>query len=145
VRAYVQRARQFIGSIQQRRRTMQQLADYLIERQSAFLRDGIRHLQPLTRAEVAAAVGVHESTVSRAAAEKFVLLPNGRVVPLSDFFRAALPVHDVMKEIIEQEGGGRLTDREISDRLATRGYKVARRTVAKYRSQMRILPSELRS
>jgi RNA polymerase sigma-54 factor len=144
VRAYVQRARQFIGSIQQRRRTMQQLSDYLIERQSAFLRDGIRHLQPLTREEVAAAVGVHESTVSRAAAEKFVLLPNGRVVPLSDFFRSALPVHDVMKEIIEKEGGSRLTDREISDLLAGCGYKVARRTVAKYRSQMRILPSELR-
>jgi RNA polymerase sigma-54 factor len=99
----------------------------------------------LTRAEAALAVGVHESTVSRAAAEKFVLLPNGKVVPLSDFFRAALPVQDVMREIIEVEDGRHLTDREISERLAQRGYKVARRTVAKYRSQMRILPSELRS
>jgi RNA polymerase sigma-54 factor len=145
VRAYVQRARQFISSIQQRRRTMQLLADFLLQRQEHFLRSGIRHLKPLTRAEAATAVGVHESTVSRAAAEKFALLPNGKVVPLSDFFRAALPVQDVMKEIIDDENGGRLTDREISSRLAERGYKVARRTVAKYRSQMRILPSELRS
>jgi RNA polymerase sigma-54 factor len=145
VRAYVQRARQFINSIQQRRRTMQLLSDFLLDRQREFLKDGVRHLKPLTRAETAAAVGVHESTVSRAAAEKFVLLPSGRVVPLSDFFKAALPVQDVMKEIIEEEGGLHLTDREISDRLAARGYKVARRTVAKYRSQMRILPSELRS
>lgn len=145
VRVYVQRARQFISSIQQRRRTMQLLADFLVERQAAFLRDGIRHLQPLTRADAATAVGVHESTVSRAAAEKFVLLPNGKVVPLSDFFRAALPVQDVMREIIAAEGSNHLTDREISDRLAERSYKVARRTVAKYRSQMRILPSELRT
>lgn len=145
VRAYVQRARQFISSIQQRRRTMQLLADFLLERQHDFLVDGVRHLQPLTRAEAAEAVGVHESTVSRAAAEKFVLLPNGKVVPLSDFFRAALPVQDVMREIIEEEGGSHFTDREISERLADRGYKVARRTVAKYRSQMRILPSELRT
>lgn len=145
VRAYVQRARQFIGSIQQRRRTMQLLADFLIDRQGDFLREGVRHLRPLTRAEAAVAVGVHESTISRAAAEKFVLLPNGKVVPLSDFFRAALPVQDVMREIIGVEKGSRLTDREISDQLAERGYKVARRTVAKYRSQMHILPSELRS
>lgn len=145
VRAYVQRARQFISSIQQRRRTIQLLADFLLQRQHEFLKEGVRHLQPLTRAEAAVAVGVHESTVSRAAAEKFVLLPNGKVVPLSDFFRAALPVQDVMKEIIFDESGDHLTDREISDRLAERGYKVARRTVAKYRSQMRILPSELRT
>jgi len=145
VRAYVQRARQFINSIQQRRRTMQLLSDFLLDRQRDFLKDGVRHLKPLTRAETAAAVGVHESTVSRAAAEKFVLLPSGKVVPLSDFFKAALPVQDVMREIIEEEEGSHLTDRQISDRLSERGYKVARRTVAKYRAQMRILPSELRS
>lgn len=145
VRAYVQRARQFITSIQQRRRTMQLLADYLIDKQGAFLREGVRHLCPLTRAEAAVSVGVHESTISRAAAEKFVLLPAGKVVPLSDFFRAALPVQDVMREIIGVEQGHHLTDREISDRLAEKGYTVARRTVAKYRSQMRILSSELRS
>ena len=145
VREFVQRARQFINSIQQRRRTMQLLSDFLLDRQHDFLKDGVRHLKPLTRAETAAAVGVHESTVSRAASEKFVLLPSGKVVPLSDFFKAALPVQDVMREIIEEEGGSHLTDREISARLADRGYTVARRTVAKYRSQMRILPSELRT
>jgi len=144
VRLYVQRARQFIRSIQQRRRTMQLLADFLVERQAEFLRDGVRSLHPLTRAEAAVVVGVHESTVSRAAADKFVLLPSGKVVPLADFFRAALPVQDVMREIIEAEGGIHLTDREIADRLLERGHAVARRTVAKYRAQMRILPSDLR-
>ena len=102
---------------------MQLLADFLIERQDAFLKQGVRHLRPLTRAEAAAAVGVHESTVSRAAAEKFVLLPNGKVVPLADFFRAALPVQDVMKEIIEVEDGRHLTDREISDRSGREGLQ----------------------
>jgi RNA polymerase sigma-54 factor len=144
VREYVQRARQFISSIHQRRHTMQLLADFLIEQQGEFLQKGVRHLRPLTRAEAADKIGVHESTVSRAAAEKFVLLPTGRIMPLADFFKAALPVQDVIREIIESEGGSHLTDREIAERLAERGYKVARRTVAKYRAQMRILPSELR-
>ncbi len=90
VRAYVQRARQFINSIQQRRRTMQLLADFLLERQGEFLKHGVRHLQPLTRAETAGAVGVHESTVSRAAAEKFVLCPFGKGRPALGFLQSRI-------------------------------------------------------
>ena len=107
------------------------------------MRQGVRHLRPLTRAQVASVTGLHESTVSRATAGKYVMLPNGQVVPFSDFFTASLSVKDVIKEIVEQEGRA-LTDREIVQRLYDQGIRVARRTVAKYRSQLRILPSKLR-
>jgi len=103
----------------------------------------VRHLRPLTRAQVAAVTGLHESTVSRATAGKFVMLPNRQVVPFSDFFTASLSVKDVIKEIVIREGKP-MTDREIVSRLKDQGIRVARRTVAKYRSQLGILPSKLR-
>ncbi len=87
--------------------------------------------------------GLHESTVSRATAGKYIMLPNRQVVPFSDFFTASLSVKDVIKEIIEKEGKP-MADREIVARLRDRGIRIARRTVAKYRSQLRILPSTLR-
>jgi RNA polymerase sigma-54 factor len=87
--------------------------------------------------------GLHESTVSRATAGKFVMLPNRQVVPFSDFFTASLSAKDFIKEIVEREGTP-MTDREIVTLLRDQGIRVARRTVAKYRSQLRILPSKLR-
>ena len=71
------------------------------------------------------------------------MLPNRQVVPFSDFFTASLSVKDVIKEIVEREGKP-ITDREIVSRLKDQGIRVARRTVAKYRSQLGILPSKLR-
>jgi RNA polymerase sigma-54 factor len=71
------------------------------------------------------------------------MLPNRQVIPFSDFFTASLSVKDVIKEIIVREGRP-LTDREIVSRLRDEGIRVARRTVAKYRSQLGILPSTLR-
>ena len=71
------------------------------------------------------------------------MLPNRQVVPFSDFFTASLSVKDVIKEIIEREGRP-MADREIVSRLRDRGIRIARRTVAKYRSQLGILPSTLR-
>ena len=71
------------------------------------------------------------------------MLPSGQVVPFSDFFTASLSVKDVIKEIIVREGKP-MTDREIVARLHDQGIRVARRTVAKYRSQLKILPSKLR-
>ena len=122
---------------------MKKIAIALIEYQEDYLRQGVRHLRPLTRAQVASVTGLHESTVSRATAGKYVMLPNGQVVPFSHFFTASLSVKDIIKEIIDQEGRA-LTDREIVQRLYDQGIRVARRTVAKYRSQLRILPSKLR-
>lgn len=139
----VGRARQFLTHLRERRATMRRVAGYVMARQEAFLRQGPRHLEPLTRAEVAAALELHESTVSRATAGKHVLLPNRQLVPFATFFKAALSVQDVLRELIEHETHP-LTDTELAAALEARGYKVARRTVAKYRDQMGVLPSSLR-
>jgi RNA polymerase sigma-54 factor len=87
--------------------------------------------------------GIHESTVSRATASKFVMLPNGEVIPFSNFFTASLSVKDIIKDMIDHEETP-LTDQEIATQLKEYGYNVARRTVAKYRDQLDILPSSLR-
>jgi RNA polymerase sigma-54 factor len=86
---------------------------------------------------------IHESTVSRATASKYVMLPNGQVIPFSDFFTASLSVKDIIKDMIAAETRP-LTDQEIAQELRKHGYNVARRTVAKYRDQLDILPSSLR-
>jgi RNA polymerase sigma-54 factor len=132
-----------MSNINQRRETMLRIARVLVDVQEDFLRHGVRHLRPLTRAQVAERTGLHESTVSRATAGKYVMLPNRQVIPFSDFFTASLSIKDVMKEIIVREGRP-LTDREIVSLLRDEGIRVARRTVAKYRSQLGILPSTLR-
>jgi RNA polymerase sigma-54 factor len=140
---YVSRARLFLTNIRQRRETIRRITEYLVERQEDFLRNGVRSLAPLTRAEVAAMLGVHESTVSRATANKYVQLPNRELIPYSTFFHAALSVKDVIQELIAGETTP-LTDEQIVNILHDRGYDLARRTVAKYRGQLGILPSHLR-
>jgi RNA polymerase sigma-54 factor len=146
VRQYTNRARLFMSNIEQRRETLLKISKVVCELQQDFLRGGVRNLKPLTRALVAQQVGVHESTVSRATANKFVMLPSQRVIPYSDFFRPSLSTKDVIKEIIEREEvqGTSITDREICDRLLSQGIRIARRTVAKYRSELGILPSTMR-
>ena len=142
VRQYTNRARLFMSNIAQRRETLLKLSKVVCELQQDFLRGGVRNLKPLTRALVAQQVGVHESTVSRATANKYVMLPNQKVIPYSDFFRPSLSTKDVIKEIIEQQeaSGKSITDREICDLLLDEGIRIARRTVAKYRSELGILP-----
>lgn len=140
---FVTRARLFLTNLRQRRETIRRIAEYLIERQEGYLRHGVRHLEPLTRAEVAAIIGVHESTVSRATANKYVQIPSREIVPFSHFFTASLSVKDVISELISNESRP-LTDQEIVETLHQRGFDVARRTVAKYRGQLGILPSTLR-
>jgi RNA polymerase sigma-54 factor len=144
IQQYVARTKLFISNIRQRRETLGRIARALVEYQEDYLRNGVRALKPLTRAQIAEATGLHESTVSRATAGKFVMLPSRQVVPFADFFTASLSVKDVIKEIIEKEGKP-MADREIVSRLRDRGIRIARRTVAKYRSQLGILPSTLRS
>lgn len=140
---FVTRARLFLTNLRQRRETIRRIAEFLIDRQEAFLRHGVRHLGALTRAEVAAALGVHESTVSRATANKYVQIPNKEIVPFSHFFTASLSVKDVIQELIANETAP-LTDQDIVEILRGRGLDVARRTVTKYRGQLGILPSTLR-
>ncbi|MGI9146303.1 MAG: RNA polymerase factor sigma-54 [Chloroflexota bacterium] len=143
VQQYVGRAKLFIANINQRRQTLFNITRCLVEQQREYLEHGVRHLRPLSRAAVAVQLGVHESTVSRATAQKYVMLPNGEVIPYAHFFTPSLSVKDIMKEVIEKEAKP-LTDSEIVDRLKEKGIHIARRTVAKYRMQLSILPSSLR-
>ncbi len=143
IQHYVSRAKLFIANINQRRQTLHKITTCIASAQKGYLSQGIRHLRPLTRAMVAKELGMHESTVSRATAAKYVMLPSGEVIPFSNFFTASLSVRDVIKEMIDDEKAP-LTDQEIAAELARQGIVVARRTVAKYREQLRILPSSLR-
>ena len=146
IRQYSTRAKLFISNIQQRRETLLKISRCIAELQEPFLRGGVRELRPLTRAVVAQQVGVHESTVSRATANKYVMLPSRRVIPFSDFFTPSLSIKDVIKELIEREmkSGQTLTDRRICELLLQQGIRIARRTVAKYRAELGILPSTMR-
>jgi RNA polymerase sigma-54 factor len=145
VREHVGRARFFIDAVRRRRATLQRIAATLVKRQHDYLVLGVRHLVPLTRAEVAAEIGVHESTVSRATAEKFVMIPSGEVVPFSHFFTASLSVKDQIKAMIDAEDTRHpFSDQQIADALLSDGVAIARRTVAKYREELRILPARLR-
>lgn len=140
---FVGRAQLFLTNLRQRRETIRRIANFLIERQEPFLRHGVRYLEPLTRAEVAGSIGVHESTVSRATANKHVQIPSHEVIPFSHFFTASLSIKDVLLELVTKEDRP-LTDQELVEMLRQRGFDVARRTVAKYRNQLKILPSTLR-
>ncbi|MGH2499949.1 MAG: RNA polymerase factor sigma-54 [Candidatus Limnocylindria bacterium] len=146
IREYVTRAKFFIDNINQRRQTMGRISDVIVECQSEFLEHGVQSLRPLTRAEVGERIGMHESTVSRATAGKYALLPTGQVVPFTMFFTASLGTKDVIKNIIEAEDPARpYSDQEIVEKLRNdHGIILARRTVAKYREELQILPARLR-
>jgi RNA polymerase sigma-54 factor len=143
VQEYIARARIFLTNLRQRESTLKRIGEALVLRQEGFLRHGVRYLAPLTRVEIAAELGLHESTISRATADKTALLPNGTLLALSEFFVAARGVQDVLRELIAAETKP-LSDEELARQLAELGYPIARRTVAKYRDLMRIAPSHLR-
>ena len=140
---HLERASLFVKCLQQRNNTMKRLMQVLVEREREFIRHGDRFLRPITRASIAAEIGVHESTVSRAVAHKAVALPDGRIIPLTRFFDRSLSVRDRIKEIVDGEPRP-LTDDEIAAMLRKDGVRVARRTVAKYRAIEGILPARLR-
>jgi RNA polymerase sigma-54 factor len=143
IREYVTRARFFLYNLEQRYQTLHRVTARLAECQADFLERGVRYLRPLSRSQLADELGIHESTVSRATAGKHVLLPSGEVIPYSHFFTPSLSIKDVMKEMIDGEQAP-LTDSQIAARLRERGILIARRTVAKYRKQLAILPSGMR-
>ena len=145
VREYATRARFFMHCVAQRWNTLQIITESLIAHQYAFLERGARYLKPLTQRDVALSVGLHESTVSRATANKYVLLPTGRTIPFSDFFDGSLAAKDALREIIATEDVAKpLSDRDVARRLAEQGIPLARRTVVKYREALGILSSRLR-
>ncbi len=144
-----------IQVIEQRRQTMLGVMRFIVDRQSGFFEKGVQHLKPLTLREVAEHIGMAESTVSRVTNEKYVQSPAG-VYPLKFFFSGGLPtamgkevssrgVQARVKSLVDAEDRRRpLTDQAIVNLLKGDGVKIARRTVAKYRDQLGILPARMR-
>jgi RNA polymerase sigma-54 factor len=139
----VRRAASFISRLEERHRTMRQVVEHAADRQRAFVLRGPRYLEPLAQADVARDLGIHESTVSRAVADKYMMLPSRGVVPVQDFFRAALAPQDVLRQLVVGEKHP-LTDTELARHLQAQGFPVARRTVAKYRQALGIAAASLR-
>ena len=137
VQQAIGRARLLVFSLRKRWQTLGRITRYLVKRQQAFLEQGVSALQPLTRADVAAALGLHPSTISRATADKFVLLPNAQVISFRTFFEANLPIKAALKTILAEESRP-LSDQRLTELLAARGIPVARRTVSKYREALKI-------
>jgi RNA polymerase sigma-54 factor len=153
VRQYVRErfaaAIQLLKNIEQRKHTIQRVCEVVVERQRDFLDRGPDHLKPLLIKEVAEMVGVHPSTVSRAVANKYAHTPQG-VVELRSFFSESvggpsgretslLTLKRRVRKMIEEEDSLHpLTDERIAQRLAEEGIRVTRRTVAKYREDMKI-------
>jgi RNA polymerase sigma-54 factor len=136
---HVDRAKFFIDCMRRRWRTLKSVAVLVTNYQQDFLEKGVRAQKPLTRAKVAALLGLDEGTVSRATANKYVLLPNGRLMPMSDFFDNTLGVKDILRELIQSEDSRhRLSDEDLARILTARGIPTARRTVTKYREEMHI-------
>lgn len=140
----VERAALVTHYVQQRNQTLRCLMDIIATQQRGFILGGDSNLRPLTRTQIAKALNVHESTISRAVAGKSAALPNGQIIPLSKFFDRSLSVRDRIRSLVEAETLP-LTDGEIVAKLAREGVEVARRTVVKYRGMLGILPANLRS
>jgi len=144
-----------IKCLHQRQQTIFNIATEIVKRQRAFFDQGVAHLKPLTMNQVAEVVGVHETTVSRAIANKYVKTPYG-LFDLKYFFTPGYQtasgevmsntsVKDAIQDLIERESSNKpLSDQEIVKILGERGIPLARRTVAKYRSELGLLPSNLR-
>lgn len=139
----LERASLFVKCLQQRNHTMQRMMFRLVVLQRDYILRGEKHLKPFTRARLSEELEVHESTISRAVSGKCVQLPNRRIIPLSSFFDRSLNVRTVLRDFIDQETRP-LSDSELAELLAERGFNVARRTVAKYRAMEGILPAHLR-
>jgi RNA polymerase sigma-54 factor len=147
VRDYMVRAQMFLKSLQDRSSILERLATRLLEEQEVYFRtEREEDLLPITQSQLASFLQVHESTVSRAVAEKFLQLPSGRVVPLSFFFDRALSVRKLVANVVASEDPRTpYSDQEISDILRSQGVVLARRTVMKYREEMNILSSRQRA
>jgi len=155
IRDKIRSGKFLIRSIHQRQQTIMNIAQQIVSRQRDFLEHGPSHLKPMTMAEVADAVGVHETTVSRAVSGKYLATPQG-VFEMKYFFTGGyqtatgeslsnISVKQALLDLVKHESGSApLSDHEIVEILSERGIPIARRTVAKYRSELNILPSHMR-
>ena len=144
-----------IRCLDQREQTIKRIAEEIVRRQHEFFDQGRASLKPMTMAQVAEAVGVHETTVSRAVAAKYMDTPQGLIEMRSLFTSgvatsdggsvASTGVKELIGELVRDEDPAHpLTDDQIEARLKEKGIKIARRTVAKYRGEMKILPVAMR-
>lgn len=155
LRGRLQEARWLLKHLEARGETLLKVVRCLIRQQSGFLEFGEQALRPLTLREVAAEVGLHESTVSRAIARKYALTPRG-TLPLRSFFASGIgtegggeasstAIQSMIKRLIDAENPRKpLSDAKLADTLKASGVPVARRTVAKYREAMNIPASHER-
>lgn len=155
LKQHLQEARYFINSLEARNETLLKVAQCIIEEQRAFLEYGEEAMRPLVLRDVAERLGVHESTVSRATANKYMLTPRG-LYELKFFFSShvqtteggtcsATAIQAMIKRLIAQEEAAKpLSDSTLAEMLLKEGIQVARRTVAKYREALRIPPSHER-
>ncbi len=149
------KAEWFLRSLDQRDQTIYRVAKSVVDRQRDFFEKGMDFIKPLTLMEIAREIGVHESTVGRVVANKSMSTPWG-VFSLKYFFHksltgdlgeevSSLNIKEKIRKLVENEDRSRpLSDIEIGDILARNNLKIARRTVAKYRKQLKISPSHIR-
>jgi RNA polymerase sigma-54 factor len=155
LRDQIRDGRSLIRSISLRQETILAIAHKLIEQQENFLEKGPRHLRPLTMNDIADELSLHATTVSRAVAGKYILTPHG-LMEMRAFFATGYQteggaevsnagVREAIQQLIAQENPAKpMSDDAITKALQKQGIKVARRTIAKYREQLNILPSHLR-
>lgn len=145
----------FMKAIEQRKSTLRLITEQIVIEQEEFFAKGFAFLKPLTLKDIADKVNIHESTVSRALSQKYVTTPQG-TIPFKSFFSNKMPAQDGefesqksvmerLKKLIEAENPKRpLSDAKLVQLIEDDGITIARRTVAKYRDMLKILPSHLR-
>jgi RNA polymerase sigma-54 factor len=155
IREKIRAGKFLIKSLHQRQQTILNIAREIVHRQREFMDKGVAFLKPLTMVQVAEVVGVHETTVSRAVSGKYMETPQG-IFEMKYFFTAGIQtasgdglsntsVKDMIAEIFKKENSSKpLSDQEVVKMLKEKGIVIARRTVAKYRTELNILPSNLR-
>jgi len=155
IREKIRAGKFLIKSLHQRQQTILNIAKEIVKRQREFMEKGVSCLRPMTMAQIAEVVGVHETTVSRAVSGKYMQTPQG-IFEMRFFFTAGLQtangagvsntsVKDMIADIFKNEDAGKpLSDQEVVKMLCEKGITIARRTVAKYRDELGILPSNLR-
>ncbi len=155
IRDKIRAGKFLIKSIHQRQQTIQSIAEEIVSRQADFLEHGPSRLRPMNMAQIAEKVGVHETTVSRAVSGKYMATPHG-VFEMKYFFTTGYETEDgeslsntsvkqTLAEMIGAENPRKPhSDKKLVEELEKRGIKIARRTVAKYREEMNILPSHMR-
>ena len=155
IRDKIRSGKFLIKSIHQRQQTISNIAHQIVSRQKGFLESGPSALKPMTMVQIADVVGVHETTVSRAISGKYISTPHG-VFEMKYFFTPGYETDDgvsmsntsvkgAISELVKTENAKEpLSDKEIVEVLKKRGIPIARRTVAKYRNELNILPSNMR-